>query len=670
MNNDIVYDLETYRNFFCGYFGNADTRKAWSFEISDRKDEREEMIEFLRQVKRNGQRMVGFNNLAFDYQVLHFILKKQDCSVRQIYNFANKLINAEDDEKFKIMVPEYKMMIPQLDLYKIHHFDNKSRATSLKMLEFNMRSDNIEDLPFPPDTKLTDEQKDKVLRYNKHDMVQTCDFYNHSLEQIRFREELTKKYGKNFMNANDTKIGKDYFIMRLEENAPGCCYKNRKVQQTKRDKIDLSECVLDYIQFESDELQAVKDWLCEQTITKTKGVFTDILEKDLGKLADYAKLRTKQKKYSSREEAEAELFDKAWVEDRELKSGKTSHYLCWRVADNLNTVLNGFQFDFGTGGIHGSIENEIVDTDDEGVLLDLDVASYYPNLAIVNNIYPEHLGGTFCNIYSDVFKQRKSYDKGTPENAMMKLALNGVYGSSNDMYSPFYDPKFTMTITVSGQLTLCMLAEKLMEVSSLRLIQLNTDGLTVKVSSDEKQTVDDICKEWMDKTGLELEESVYKRMAIRDVNSYLALDIEDKVKQKGAYQYKDMGWHTNQSALVIPMAAEHALLYDGDYEEFIYNHKNIYDFMLRTKVPRNSRLVGVDEDGEHPLQNITRYYVANDGVSLVKCMPPLKEGGDERRIGVESKWKVKTCNNIKDYDRDIDYEYYVKETEKLLLTRQ
>jgi len=150
-----------------------------------------------------------------------------------------------------------------------------------------------------------------------------------------------------------------------------------------------------------------------------------------------------------------------------------------------------------------------------------------------------------------------------------------------------------------------------------------------------------------------------------------------KIKRKGSYSYKrpnengaELGWHTNQSALVIPMAAEHALLYDGDYEEFIHNHKNIYDFMLRTKVPRNSRLVGVDEDGEHPLQNITRYYVANDGVSLVKCMPPLKEDGDERRIGVESKWKVKTCNNIKDYDGSINYDYYVKETEKLLLTRQ
>jgi len=187
------------------------------------------------------------------------------------------------------------------------------------------------------------------------------------------------------------------------------------------------------------------------------------------------------------------------------------------------------------------------------------------------------------------------------------------------------------------------------------------------VSSDHKEEADKKCEKWMEITGLELEEGVYKRMALRDVNNYLALDLEGKVKQKGAYQSKDMGWHQNQSALVIPKAAEHALLYDGDIEEFIYNHKDIYDFMLRVKTPKTSRLVGVDEDGEdQPLQNITRYYVSNDGVNLIKCMPPLEGQENERRIGVQSGWKVTPCNNIKNYKGDINYEYYVKEARKLV----
>ena len=47
-------------------------------------------------------------------------------------------------------------------LYEVitHHFDNKARATSLKVLEFNMRSDSIEDLPFKVGATLTRDQVD------------------------------------------------------------------------------------------------------------------------------------------------------------------------------------------------------------------------------------------------------------------------------------------------------------------------------------------------------------------------------------------------------------------------------------------------------------------------------------------------------------------------------
>jgi len=100
----------------------------------------------------------------------------------------------------------------------------------------------------------------------------------------------------------------------------------------------------------------------------------------------------------------------------------------WRIAENLNVIVDGLQYDYGTGGIHASIESEAVFSDDEKIIVDQDVASYYPNLAIKNTLYPEHLGEHFCAIYEEVYNQRKQYAKGTPENAMMKLALNGVYG--------------------------------------------------------------------------------------------------------------------------------------------------------------------------------------------------------------------------------------------------
>ena len=135
-----------------------------------------------------------------------------------------------------------------------------------------MRSDNIEDLPFPVGKELTPSEIDILKKYNKHDMLQTFLFYEKSSQQISFREELSKKYNKNFMNFNDTKIGKDYFVMRLEEAMPGCCYEKGKIKQTKRDHIDLRDCIFPYVKFNRPEFNAVLNWFKMQRIRETKGV--------------------------------------------------------------------------------------------------------------------------------------------------------------------------------------------------------------------------------------------------------------------------------------------------------------------------------------------------------------------------------------------------------------
>lgn len=674
---DWIYDEETYPNIFTLAIGAVDESESWVFEISDRRDDSKALRQFLKRLYKNKDRMIGFNNLGFDYPILHEFLANRNAGYKELYEKAVDILETQQDDKFKNIIPASKQFIKQIDLYKIHHFDNKARATSLKMLEFNMRSDNIEDLPFPPGRCLTDEEKDVLIKYNGHDVYQTFLFYKESIGQIEFREKLSKKYKRDFLNHNDTKIGKDYFIMKLEEEMPGSCYRQlpnggRKVNQTKRDYIDLANIVLPYVKFERPEFQSVVEWFKKQRITETKGVFSDIPEENLGELAEYSHMLTKKKKFKQEPTQEdLDTFYKehpmGWVEEKVLKSKKISYYGMWRVAKNLNTVVDGFTYDFGTGGLHGSVESQIVESDNYNMIVDLDVASYYPNLSIKNGLYPAHLSENFCNIYEDVYQQRKSYAKGTPENAMMKLALNGTYGASNDKFSPFYDPAFTMAITINGQLSLCMLAEDLIKIEGLEMIQVNTDGLTVILPRKHKKLLDECRKKWEDTTKLELEEAIYSRMFIRDVNNYIAEYSDGKLKRKGAYEYEGLDWPKNQSSLVVQKAAEHALVRGGDAEEFIRNHKDKYDFMLRTKVPRSSRLVTIDEEGiESPEQNICRYYISTDGKKLVKIMPPLPDKEDERYIGIDKEWLVKTCNNVLDFKWDINYDYYITEAEKLV----
>lgn len=716
------YDIETYKNCFTMYIGNAETRECWSFEISDRKNQRKEMIELMKRLRSEGSFMVGFNNLGFDYPVLHQIFKNSWMQARDIFDYAQQVINASDEEKFDYLIPWHKQMIKQIDLYKIHHFDNKARSTSLKMLEFNMRSNTIEELPYSIDKELSSEEIDNLLAYNKKDLKETDQFFTKSIDKIKLRINLSNKYDKNFMNHNDTKIGKDFFIMRLEEEKPNSCFgKNKKPKQTKRKSIDLNDCILDYIEFDRPEFRAVQDWLSKQTITETKGVFNDIPEHNLGDLANYCEMRVIKKKMNGTPDDPQpkeiqkimEDYPMYFIEERELKSKKqNSFYVCYRVAENLNCLVDGLRYDFGTGGLHASVESSIIRSTDEKIVVDKDVQSYYPNVVIKNDLKPQHLGDTFAEIYNDVYTERKQYPKGSGENMAMKLALNGVYGDSNNQYSPFYDPKLTMTITINGQLSLCMLAEKLLEVDTLEMIQCNTDGLTYRVDRQYKEQANQVCREWEKVTKLELEDDDYELMAIRDVNNYLAKSFSGKVKNKGAYEYQDLDWNKNFSNLVVPMAAEQAILNNTDVAYFINNHNDEMDFMSRTKVPRYSRLVVVDRDdagdicNERRLQNITRYYISdNPDGELFKIMPPLpdkdgklyrhpetqdevkaskksdfnklqKQGyecvGDtkipqeERWIGVESGWGVKVCNDIESLDDDIDYSYYIREARKLV----
>ena len=716
-----VFDIETYKEVFTFSVVRADGKFKKTFSCSKFKNEIEGILRCLDYLSENDMYMVGFNSNQFDWPILQQVIDKRTRlpktglkMANYVFDLAQKQIESFRGEGFGNTVKFEDQTVKQIDLFKVWHFDNKAKMTSLKMIEFNLRMHTIEDLPYDIHEEMTPEKIAKILHYNEHDVEATRLFLHESLTQVKFRFELSERLGKDFLNHNDGKIGKDYFQMELENKGVKLhTFKNGKrvIKQSKRDKIALGDCLFDYYDFDLPQCNAIKEWFSKQVITETKGVFTDILESNLGEVAKYANLSIKRKKFKSKpSQKEVDSFLKdyplGWVEEEELKATeyafdangehvmeypldeeggvdftkkpkkkcvpKKSYWMCWKVADTLNVVLDGLQIDFGVGGIHASLSSKIARETKRYIIRDADVASMYPNIAISNRVYPEHMGDEFCDIYEDVYNQRKSYPKGSAENGMLKLALNSVYGDSNNQFSVFYDPMYTMKITINGQLSLLMLAEKLITIEGLRLIQLNTDGLTVALPVDKEDEYSEICKVWEEKVGLQLEYVDYSKMYIRDVNNYIAVYKKGGVKRKGSYQYEGLGWHQNQSALVIPMAAEAAMIEGTDIADFIQEHLNEgnkYDFMLRTKVDRSSRLVLVVDNEDIDQQRICRYYPSKNGGKLVKIMKPLptSETGEDRRLSIDSQWNVKTCNNINTYDGDVDIDYYIAEANKLVI---
>lgn len=462
---DWGYDEESYPNIFTACFIHAATDMCLLFEISDRKNEQAQLIDFVFNLGRSKARGIGFNNLSYDYPLLHFIVNTPGCTLEQIYAKSQSQIKPEG--QWPEIVWDRDQIFEQIDLFKIWHFDNKARRTSLKALEVAMQSRNVKDLPFPVGMVLNDEQKDILIGYNKHDARETLKFYVRSLDKIKFREELTQQYDKNFMNHADTKIGKDIFVNELEKAGVNCS------GVTIRDRIALGDCIPDYIKFERPEFNEILEKIRSVVLTKkqqeelltTKGVFTD-----------------------------------------------------------MTVVVDDVEYSFGLGGIHSGIPNFIAHSGNGKILKNKDVTSMYPSISIKNRYYPQHLGEKFCDVYEQLFLRRRDAKRAGNKtvDAALKLALNGTFGNMGSKFSPFCDHKCLLSITITGQLCLAMLVDRLItHVPEMVIPQSNTDGAVMYYPEEYDFLVESICTQWEKDTMLGLETDNVKSLYQRDVNNYL-----------------------------------------------------------------------------------------------------------------------------------------------------
>lgn len=647
-----IYDLETMLNFFSftGKFKGED--KVYTFEISPRKNERTELLGHLDFIKNTGAHMVGFNSLGFDYPILHQLLISPhtfDFSVAK--NLANQIIGAQNyGSAGNHRVRMKDRVLPQVDLVKVNHFDNNARRTSLKSLQFAMRSHSVEDLPYHHNAVLKHEEMQHMCDYNVHDVTETEKFLDLNVEAIEKRKELLDNgvlYG-DVLNYSDVKIGKEYLINKIGRNK---CFVKGKPVQTTRQYTNFKDVILPKINFQTESFNEVLEWF-------------------KGKTIDH------------------------------IDSKKNGHI-------KLQKELAGLQFHFGVGGVHASVESKFFQSDDDQVIVDIDVASMYPSIAIANGFYPEHLGQEFVTHYKQLRADRKQYPKGTMMNATLKLALNGVYGDSNNPYSPFYDPRYTFSVTVNGQLQLLQLAEKLQKVPSVQFIQCNTDGITLLLKREDVPFLRLWCSDWEEETGLTLEEVEYSRMWIRDVNNYMAETVDGSVKRKGAYWFPETlkeyegWWNKDFSMLVVQKTVDLVHRYGWKPEDVIQTMTNPFDFMLRYKTPGGSSVY----IGDEKTQKTVRYYVSTQGQPMVKRSPPkgktgeykrrnsltddyyakiLKEIGEgvwdkrihtknksvhkERVTKIQSGRLVKECNVADRFTwNDVDYDFYINEVKKLII---
>jgi len=642
-----VMDYETLSNCFTGVFENYKTLETKVFVVHDLQNDLGKFISFLNENITNKEWHISYNGLAFDSQITQFILDNRNdwldftgCEIANIiYRYAQRTIEKSNKKEFADY-PQWKLAIGQIDIFKMHHWDNPAKRSSLKWIQYSMDWDNILEMPIHHESAITTKEEiDTILEYCINDVKSTKEIYNRSKSQIALRKELTKTYGINLFSASEPRISKELFGYYLSEklNIPK---KELRNMRTHRDIIKIKDIILPYIKFTSTE-------------------FSTLLQR----------------------------FNALEIYAHSLKGS-------FRYSINYKDVKT----DFGLGGVHGARKKGVYESNEDMIIMSSDVTSFYPNLAIRNRWSPGHFPvDAFCDQYEWFFEERKKIPKNNPMNYVYKIILNSTFGLSNDENSFFYDPELCMKITINGQLTLMMLYEQIMEriPGAISLLH-NTDGVETIIPRKYYDEYMLICKEWEETTNLSLEHDQYQKLVLGDVNNYIGVNnfkevnitkwreikqsdphyifkVEnDKfsyaaVKLKGRFDFHNLQLHKNKSKLVIPKAIHQYFVHNILPEEYLEQNKNILDYCIGFKsngdwkcVARSIKQGAFVQDD---LQRTNRYYISKSGVKIIKLNTV-----DKREIQLEAgKWIQAIFNKMKMEPKwdsyNIDKGYYLQAIE-------
>ena len=567
-----VHDYETLSNCFVAVFEDIKSEHREIFVIHESRNDLVSFLTFLMKNIKHNEWHVSFNGLGFDSQITEYFLTNGhdllemsgDEIARFIYSKAQYVIQKQRDGEFLDFSPR-DLQIRQIDVFKLNHWDNPAKRSSLKWIQYTMDWINIIDMPIAHTSEILESQIPEIINYCINDVRSTKQIMHLSKEHINLRRALTEEYNIDLFSASEPRISKELFLHFLSKHTGIKKYELRQMR-THRPQIVVNDIILPYVEFKT-------------------ATFQNLLKK----------------------------FKEVVIYPGETKGGF-----------KYSAQYKGVKSDYGLGGIHGARTSRVYESTEDMIIMTSDVTSFYPNLAIRNGWAPGHLPKeAFCQLYEWFFEERKKIPKKDPKNYVYKIILNSTYGLSNDENSFLYDPEFTMRITINGQLSLTMLYEMICEEipGAIPLMQ-NTDGLETMIPREYVEQYMEICARWEKITNLQLEHDKYSKVVLGDVNNYIAVTEDGKSKCKGRFEYKDLALHKNKSFLIIPKAL-HAYFVDGiKPEDYLTQNQNIFDYCGGVKIKGDWKFVEHaiinGEFQKQKLQHTIRYFISKSGCKVIK----------------------------------------------------
>lgn len=610
----LISDTECYPNFWSIGFKRISDGKLVIMEKSARQDLDLDRLASIM----SKHETIGYNWLPYDLPMIAMALT--GASNAQLKEANDRIILGglkywQVEEALGISIPRSWSHIDLIE-------PQPNAFAGLKTLQGRLHGARMQDLPYTPDTALTEAEMDRVLAYMGNDLDATHNLWDALREPMALRVALSDEYRQNFRSKSDSQIGEGIIKKRVEQLAGA---KIERVQTPAGTTFPFK--APEYLRFDRPDL-------------------AEVLR------------RLKETQFYVQGNGKVEL--PTWMENKQVVIGDTTYAM-------------------GIGGLHSTESNRAVHSDDEFQLIDFDVASYYPAIIINSGLYPRALGPVFLDVYRKIRDERvvakhraadKSVDDAERLRAKtaaegLKISLNGVYGKLGSVYSILYAPHLMIAVTLTGQLALLMLVERA-EAVGIPVVSANTDGIVFRCPRDRQDELREITAAWEKETGFDLEDTAYRGLYSQSVNSYIAVTEEGKAKQKGA------GWTgrhdgdmrtqlmKNPSMEILRVAVAALLTKDTPIEETIRGCKDVRDFVTVVNVRGGGTWRG------QYLGKVVRYYWSTSGEEI------LYKTADPRTGNFKKVSKTDGCRPLMDLPEegglpdDLDYDRYIAEAREVL----
>lgn len=414
---------------------------------------------------------VSFNGLNFDLYLIAAALN----------GWSNEKLKTLSEKIIKTKLPGWRVAkdagirLPNWD--HIDLIEVCPGRSSLKIYGGRMHQASLEDLPIEPDATLTLDQMDQIRSYCINDLETTKTLYLTLEKAIDLRASMSKQYGVDLRSKSDAQVAEEVIRHELER-LTGKRY--GKPEELPREFRYRDPEIIDY---QTDELRSMF-----KRVLAT--VFT------VG--------------------GNGSVVMPGWLKEP--------------------VKVGGLPYQMGIGGLHSQEVKQYIVSDEDHDLLELDVASYYPSIILQQNLSPQTIGKPFLDVYRTLVERRlkAKRQKDKVADAMLKIAINGSFGKLGSIYSAFYAPDLLIQTTVTGQLALLMLIERL-TIAGIRVVSANTDGIVVHCKKTMRRKLDEIAFDWQLQTTYVLEANEYRCVASRNVNNYVAVKKDGSVKGKGCF---------------------------------------------------------------------------------------------------------------------------------------